>query len=316
MNQQEQLEKQQLQMVRTESVFSSIQTFEDAQRMVKPLASSQFIPANFQGRIDDCLIAMEMSYRMKISPLMVLQNTYIVHGKPAFSSQFLISLVNASKVFATSIRYKEIGERGKDSFGCIAWAKDKDGEILEGPAVTIEMAKAEGWMSKPGSKWKTMPDVMLRYRAATFFTRFYAPEIAMGMQTREEVIDVESTEEAPVRSRFDKDDKSLLPAEQELQASTPPPPPPAHVRKEKESEKDLTQDVTLFDADKADETSQDKASFKELSFEEQLEITLKHLECNLTIDQVHELCKKQGVEFGRYLLHNEAQGLRTVLSHA
>jgi hypothetical protein len=313
MNQQEQQEKQQLQMVRTESVFSSIQTFEDAQRMVKPLASSQFIPANFQGRIDDCLIAMEMSYRMKISPLMVLQNTYIVHGKPAFSSQFLISLVNASKVFATSIRYKEIGERGKDSFGCIAWAKDKDGEVLEGPAVTIEMAKAEGWMSKPGSKWKTMPDVMLRYRAATFFTRFYAPEIAMGMQTREEVIDVESLEESAPKSRFDK---SLLTTEQKLQASTPPPPPPIHRRRNEESEKDLAKDVTLFDANKVDETPQDKASFKELSFEEQLEITLKHLECNLTIDQVHELCKKHGVEFGSYLLHNEAQGLRTVLSHA
>ena len=296
MNQQEQTGKQQLQMVRTESVFSSIQTFEDAQRMVKPLASSQFIPANFQGRIDDCLIAMEMSYRMKISPLMVLQNTYIVHGKPAFSSQFLISLVNASKVFATSIRYKEIGERGKDSFGCIAWAKDKDGEVLEGPAVTIEMAKAEGWMSKPGSKWKTMPDVMLRYRAATFFTRFYAPEIAMGMQTREEVIDVESLEESAPKSRFDK---SLLPAEQKLQASTPPPPPAK--KAEAEPEKDLTQDATLF---------------KEMPFEDQLKITLEHLESPLTVEQVHELCHKQGVEFGSYLLHNEAQGLRTVLSHA
>lgn len=295
MNQKEQIEKQQLQMVRTESVFSSIQAFEDAQRMVKPLASSQFIPANFQGRIDDCLIAMEMSYRMNISPLMVLQNTYIVHGKPAFSSQFLISLVNASKTFATSIRYKEIGERGKDSFGCIAWAKDKDGEILEGPAVTIEMAKAEGWMSKPGSKWKTMPDVMLRYRAATFFTRFYAPEIAMGMQTKEEVIDVESVETKNTNtSRFNK------PLLTEESPSTPPP-PPVKAKADAEPEKDLTQDVTLF---------------KELSFEEQLEITLKHLECNLTVDQIHELCKKQGVEFGSYLLHNEAQGLQTVLRNA
>ena len=75
MNQKEQTETQQLQMVRTESVFSSIQAFEDAQRMVKPLASSQFIPENFRGRIYDCLIALEMAHRMGVSPMTVLQNT-------------------------------------------------------------------------------------------------------------------------------------------------------------------------------------------------------------------------------------------------
>lgn len=298
MNQKEQIEKQQLQMVRTESVFSSIQAFEDAQRMVKPLASSQFIPANFQGRIDDCLIAMEMSYRMNISPLMVLQNTYIVHGKPAFSSQFLISLVNASKTFATSIRYKEIGERGKDSFGCIAWAKDKDGEILEGPAVTIEMAKAEGWMSKPGSKWKTMPDVMLRYRAATFFTRFYAPEIAMGMQTREEVIDVESTEDSTPKSRFDK------PLLTEETPSTPPPPP---VKAKAETEKDLTKDVTLFSTESDEYAAQD--------LDNQIGVALSELGSNLSTSQVKTLCEKNGLKYEEGLLNNEFQGLKTVLSY-
>lgn len=45
-------------------------------------------------------------------------------------------------------------------------------------------------MQKDGSKWKTMPDLMLRYRAATLFARTYAPELTMGMHTVEEEQDI------------------------------------------------------------------------------------------------------------------------------
>lgn len=51
------------------------------------------------------------------------------------------------------------------------------------------MVKAEGWLSKTGSKWKTMPQLMFRYRAAAFFARIYAPDITLGMQTAEEIYD-------------------------------------------------------------------------------------------------------------------------------
>ena len=281
-------------MVRTESVFSSIQAFEDAQRMVKPLASSQFIPENFRGRIDDCLIALEMAHRMGVSPMTVLQNTYIVHGKPGIYSQFLISLVNRSGYFASQIKYKMTGKKGTDSYGCIAWVKDKDGDTLEGPEVTIEMAKAEGWASKPGSKWKTMPEMMLRYRAATFFSRLYAPEITMGIKTQEEIIEVDAFDEQPKQSRFDK---PLLSAEEQ----TPPPPPPA-----KKEEKDLTQDVTLFTSN---ENNVDW-------LDEQMQLALNALESPVSVEQTKELCKRNGIKYEKSLLNNEAQGLRTVLSYA
>jgi diguanylate cyclase (GGDEF)-like protein len=60
----------------------------------------------------------------------------------------------------------------------------------ERQTVTIGMAKAEGWYNKTGSKWKTMPELMMRYRAATFLIRSVAPEIALGFQTTEEVRDI------------------------------------------------------------------------------------------------------------------------------
>ena len=78
----------------------------------------------------------------------------------------------------------------------MAYATEKaTGEILEGPTITLAMANAEGWASKTGSKWKTMPDLMLRYRAAAFFGRLYAPEIMMGMHSVEEIGDIQT--EAP-----------------------------------------------------------------------------------------------------------------------
>ena len=55
--------------------------------------------------------------------------------------------------------------------------------------VTIGMAKAEKWYDKNGSKWKTMSQLMLQYRAATFLIRTVAPELAMGLRTDDEVID-------------------------------------------------------------------------------------------------------------------------------
>lgn len=171
-------------------IFMSIKAFEDAQRMVAPLAKSDLVPATFQGKVGNCLIALEMAQRIGASPLMVMQNLYIVYGKPAWSSQFLIACINASGKFSP-LRYKMTGEKGSDSFGCIAWAVDNAGERLESPEVTIGIAKKEGWFNKNGSKWQSMPELMLRYRCATLFARLFAPELTMGIQTDDEVVDVQ-----------------------------------------------------------------------------------------------------------------------------
>ena len=186
-------------------LFMKIQAFEAAQLMIRPLSESDLVPATFQKRPANCLIALETAQRIGASPMMVMQNLYIVHGKPAWSSTFLIACINASRKF-TPLRYRMTGEKGTDSYGCIAWAIDRDGEKLESPEVTIGMAKAEGWYGKTGSKWKTMPELMLRYRAATFFARTYVPELTMGIQTQDEIIDITpvSAESVPVTSKFEK----------------------------------------------------------------------------------------------------------------
>lgn len=167
-------------------------SFEHMQRVARMLTSSQLVPQQFQGDtgMPNAIIALNMASRMQADPMAVMQNLYIVHGKPAWSSSFLIATVNACGRF-TPLRFKMSGKG--DTRSCYAYASDREtGDLLEGSEISILMAKAEGWFQKKGSKWQTMPDQMLQYRAATFWVRVYAPEISMGMRPEDEIRDIES----------------------------------------------------------------------------------------------------------------------------
>lgn len=173
--------------------FQSAEGFELLQRQAKMFTHSTLVPQQFQGEqnMGNAIIALEMATRMNASPLMVMQNLYIVYGNPGWSSKFLIATFNQCGRFE-AIKYKPTGEKGTDSQGIIAYTREKGSEeIIAGPEVTIALAKHEGWYDKKGSKWKTMPDQMLRYRAAAWLIRTTAPEISMGLQTADEIIDVE-----------------------------------------------------------------------------------------------------------------------------
>lgn len=171
------------------SPFSSERAFVAAQRMANALASSSLVPKEYRGSVANCLIAMELASRIGVSVLATMQNLAIIQGKPSWSSQFLIATVNASGRF-TPIRFEWGGEAGKDSWACRAHAADKaTGEMCVGTWITWLMAKKEGWTTKNGSKWQTMPEQMFQYRAAAFWTRVFCPEISIGFHTTEEVID-------------------------------------------------------------------------------------------------------------------------------
>ena len=163
--------------------------FEQAQRQAKALSASDLVPQQYKNNVANTLVALEIANRIGASPLMVMQNLHIIHGRPSWSSTFVIAAINGSGKF-TALRF--VGDLAK---GIKAVCQEKaTGETLEGPTVTMEMAKAEGWLDKAGSKWKTMPELMMRYRAAAFFGRLYAPEITMGMHSTEEVIDIQHEE--------------------------------------------------------------------------------------------------------------------------
>lgn len=169
--------------------FDNLQGFELAQRAAKALSASSLVPKEFQGNLPNCMIALELAQRIGASPLMVMQHLYIVHGRPGWSAVFMIASFNQCGRFS-AMRYEFVGTEGKDDWGCRAWAVEKSsGERIVGPLITIGLSKKEGWFGKNGSKWQTMPQLMLMYRAASWLVRTHAPEISMGLQTAEELGD-------------------------------------------------------------------------------------------------------------------------------
>jgi len=179
------------------SAFSSENAFVSVQRMAKALASSTLVPDSYRGEanLGNCIIALELSQRIGASVMAVMQSMVPIHGKPTWSAAFLIATVNSCGRFS-HMRFRWVGKEGADDWGCRAYAVEREGNLeLVGALVTIAMAKAEGWYGKSGSKWKTMPEQMLQYRAAAFWTRAYAPEIALGMHTSEEIHDTQASQQ-------------------------------------------------------------------------------------------------------------------------
>ena len=177
--------------VASADIFSDFQAFENAQRIGKLLCQSKIIPGSYQNNLPDVIVALEIAARNKLSPIVVMQNLNVIKGRPTWSSKYIIAALTTSRV--DNLHY-EMSSNGTVSIGgfnsketienlcCRAIANDKrTGEERIGPWVTMRMAVAEGWYNKDGSKWKTMPEVMIRYRAATFFASIYYPELSIGI---------------------------------------------------------------------------------------------------------------------------------------
>ena len=163
-------------------------------KLANMMARSKIVPDTYRGDPDSCFVACEMANRMGVSPIFIMQNLYIVNGRPAWSGQACISLINGTGLYGP-LDFVYVGEKGTPSYGCYAQATRKsDGAIHTGTVVDYAMAEAEGWTSKKGSKWLTMGDQMLRYRAAAFFARVYCPHALMGLKTVEEVKDIKGDE--------------------------------------------------------------------------------------------------------------------------
>lgn len=211
--------------------------FEIYQRIAKPLSESAFVPDAYRGKIGECVIAVEISCRLGIPALTVMQNLCIVKGMPTWMSKFLIACVNSCGRYTTldysvtisgnvgDVTYKT-WERGSDNRNheiqkpfetpslpnlvCTAQAVElSTGKVLTSTAVSIRTAIQEGWYTKPGSKWPSMTELMLRYRAASMWVSTFAPEISMGFRTVEEANDIPDAEYTDIPDAKPKHSKSI-----------------------------------------------------------------------------------------------------------
>lgn len=191
----------------------------------------------------NCMIAVDYAMRVGASPMMVMQNVAIIYGRPAPSSKFLIATVNTCGRFnPLQYRFTEKGMLGMVDYTDYVWdnasrskravTKQFDGKkvmdiecvayttakgsdkMLESSPVSVRLAIQEGWYTKNGSKWQTMTRQMLMYRAASFWSSAYAPEISMGMKTVEELQDIQDVEYQEIKDNPEEERKKNANKEQ------------------------------------------------------------------------------------------------------
>ena len=181
------------------SIYLKDSAFEMAQRQARSLAASSLVPQEYQGEkgLGNCIVALDIAKRMNVSPLTVMQNLIIVHNRPSWSSAWIIAQIQGCGRFL-DFDYEVTG-KGVD-MQCYCTAKrTSDKKLVKGSVVSIKMAQAEGWTRN--AKWRNMPEQMLKYRAATFFGRQYIPDLLLGVQTSEEIVDITPLDVTPTKSK-------------------------------------------------------------------------------------------------------------------
>ena len=66
------------------SIFANNESWDLATKMAKSLAMSTIVPKDFQQNANNALIAIELANRLQTSPLAVMQNLYVVYGRPSW----------------------------------------------------------------------------------------------------------------------------------------------------------------------------------------------------------------------------------------
>lgn len=172
--------------INTRATQDMFEVMEKAYRFSQIMAKSDIIPLHYRGKPENVFVAIQTAYRMNLDPMLVMQNTFVVSGKLGMNSAFAISLANSSGLFEGGIRYKIEGESKDLRVTAYATLKATKEEI----SYTIGMSEAiaENWTKN--AKYKTLPELMLRYRAATLLIRTHVPEVMNGMHMVEEIEDV------------------------------------------------------------------------------------------------------------------------------
>lgn len=190
------------------SPLDKIATYAELCEAGEMFARSQLVPDTFRGKPGDCAIALDLALRLNLNPLSLFPQLFVIHGRPSLSAQYMIALVNRSGRFSC-IRWQEgiDGDVEFTSYGktrrlpnyyAIAEFTEKStGETLKSTRVDMRVAAANGWLTKDGSKWQTMPAQMCRYRSASWLIKAYAPELAMGLSFVDEVEDFDAGETYP-----------------------------------------------------------------------------------------------------------------------
>ena len=226
------------------SPFTTREAFQLATDMAVQLSRSSIIPDAYrdmylkgtewkqnEDAAGNCFIVLELANRLRVSPLVVMQQVDVIYGRPSLRGTFMVALINNAKEFtdltfvcthaaeigalerqmqdiadqletavgdsvqgliekSAALRKQIAAIRKADDYGyyCVA-TRFSDNRVCRGATIDWALVKAEGWDAKKDSKWKSIPEQMFIYRAASFWGRQYGSHITLGLHETDELRD-------------------------------------------------------------------------------------------------------------------------------
>lgn len=186
------------QITTTEAILSP-ENFDHSMKIAKELSRSDLVPPHFRDKPQNVVIVMSLAHNLGINVPMALQQISVIGGKPCMSSALMISLLNNAKCLNGPLMFKYDGKPASPERSCTAYGIDAStGQKIEGQPFSLAMAQADGYTRN--AKYKSLPDLMLQWRAASFFVRAYYPQVVLGLHSSEELDDVQVAAAAPTGS--------------------------------------------------------------------------------------------------------------------
>lgn len=167
---------------------------EQAMKMAKVLADSQFCPQSFRGKPGDVLCALMYGASIGMSPVQALQGVAVVNGRPALFGDSLIAVASGHPDFEDIV--EEIDDRAMVAT-CTIKRRGRSPVVR---TFSQQDAAAAGLWKRKGP-WTEYPKRMLQMRARGFAIRDAFPDALRGIISYEEAMDtpVEKPVQATVR---------------------------------------------------------------------------------------------------------------------
>lgn len=176
----------------TVDLIREAQELQAAYQFGEALASTQFVPAAFQGKPGDVAAAVLAGRSVGMDPITSLQNIFVVKGKPAMYARTMHAIVLAAG--------HEITRTEATPQSVTVAARRKGEAEWQEFTWTIERADKAGYLSN--SKYKSDPIAMLTAKAIAEACRVIAPDVLTGVAAyAAEEIELEDMGERPAAPR-------------------------------------------------------------------------------------------------------------------
>jgi hypothetical protein len=178
----------------------------EAMELAEYMAKSEFVPAIYQGRPGDIIVAMQCGAELGLKPFQALHGIAVINGRATVWGDAATALVEASglmtsfrEYFAhssdteTALSTAEVNrliDSGDDELVAICEVGKKGFEGTHKAMFSIADAKrAKLWGNTKKSPWMQYPARMMMWRARGFAFRDRFPEALKGMVFAEEAQD-------------------------------------------------------------------------------------------------------------------------------